>query len=117
MIWPGRSSWAKTLGPSSSSLPNAERKLADRASPSPSSAEVSLPSSALSTSGAAETITVGITSDDFECGESDSGDEALAGAGGIFDRLKSSPASARIDDGDVGLRDVDRLSIEPSSDE
>lgn len=94
-------------------MPKAERKPLDKASAS--SAEVSLPSSALSTSGAADTITVGITSVDL--GERDNGDEDFTD-GGSFLKVRSRSLSGSTDGGDEdGVRPVDKLSIEPSRDE
>lgn len=140
---PGRSSWDKWPESSnSSSLPKADRKVGERLSPippSPSSPDVSLPpSSALSVSGAAETITLGMSDtvndglrwtegdclmdgsdddddgDDDEVGDDDEdgGDDDVGGGGGVVSGGREGGSMA-VDDGALGAK----LSIEPSSDE
>lgn len=87
----------------------------ERLSPSPSSADVSLPSSALSTSGAAETITVGISEaarvDLLDCcwPMVDGGE-----AGGGLDR---SLVSKAVGEPVERPRAAAKLSMDPSSDE
>ena len=83
--------------------------------PSPSSAEVSLPSSALSTSGAADTITVGM---------SDAVSEHLLGrdpvpvdSGGGFDARFGDASRTSIAAGEPDGARGAKLSIDPSSEE
>lgn len=85
----------------------------ERLSPSPSSADVSLPSSALSTSGAAETITVGMS----EAVRVDLLDWPMVDGGEAGGGLDRSLVSKAVGEPVERPRAAAKLSMDPSSDE